>query len=321
MAAAAAKKEGNDFFRAKNYAAAVEAYGRAIDLSPDDHTFYSNRSAAYAAMGEWERAAADGQMCINKNRDWIKGYFRLATAQQNMGQFQDAIDTLNRGKALANLPKQTRDDINNKIAECRASIVQERSRSAVESATKLMNNDDFKASLATVDNALRQDPDNAELRALKARVEPLFQRQEKQRVAGLSRTALLKEEGDNLFRGASFEEAIEKYSACLREEGSMTSELAIKCLLNRSACYKQLSNFQGVIEDASAVLEVHPENIKALIRRAQAFEAIERYRLALQDVRAALALGISTIGGNNFTLCTGMQARLERAIKIDREMS
>lgn len=53
--------------------------------------------------------------------------------------------------------------------------------------------------------------------------------------------------------------------------------LAIKCFSNRSACYKQLSNFDGVIEDTSAVLDVEPNNVKALMRRAQAFEAIERY--------------------------------------------
>mmetsp|Transcript_45560 Transcript_45560/g.142692 ORF Transcript_45560/g.142692 Transcript_45560/m.142692 type:complete len:327 (-) Transcript_45560:302-1282(-) len=313
--------EGNDHFRAKRFPEAIAAYSEAINLSPDDHTFYSNRSAAYAAIGEWENAAADGQNCITKNREWIKGYFRLATAQQNMGQYQDAIDTLTRGKALADLPKQTRDELATKVAECRAAMVRDRTAACIESANKLLANDDIKGALQMAEAGLRQDPESAELKSLKARVEPMFQRQEKQRVAGLSRTELLKEEGDKLFKAAQFENAIEKYSKCLDAEGSMTTPLAVKCLLNRSACYKQLSNFSGVIDDTSYVLEEHPENVKALIRRAQAFEACERYRLALQDVRTAIGLGISVIGNANFTLCTSMQGRLDRAIRIDRAQS
>lgn len=52
--------------------------------------------------------------------------------------------------------------------------------------------------------------------------------------------------------------------------------MAIKCYSNRAACYKQLSNFDATVEDTTAVLEVEPNNVKALVRRAQAFEAIER---------------------------------------------
>jgi len=56
----------------------------------------------------------------------------------------------------------------------------------------------------------------------------------------------------------------------------MTEDLAIRCLSNRAACYKQLSDFDGTIEDCSSVLEADANNVKALVRRAQAFEAVER---------------------------------------------
>ena len=36
---------------------------------------------------------------------------------------------------------------------------------------------------------------------------------------------------------------------------------------NRAACYKQLSNFDGTIEDSTNVLEHEPDNVKALVRR------------------------------------------------------
>lgn len=67
-----------------------------------------------------------------------------------------------------------------------------------------------------------------------------------------------------------------KYSECLDSLPDKRSPLAIKCFSNRSACYKQLSNFDATVADTTSVLEVEPENVKALVRRAQAFEAIER---------------------------------------------
>ena len=77
------------------------------------------------------------------------------------------------------------------------------------------------------------------------------------------------------------------------------SEIALKVFSNRAACYKQLSNFDGVISDCTSVLEVKPDDVKSLLRRAQAFEAVERYKMALQDVRALLALPTEVVGPSN----------------------
>jgi stress-induced-phosphoprotein 1 len=93
-----------------------------------------------------------------------------------------------------------------------------------------------------------------------------------------------------------------------------SSELALKVYNNRAACYKQLSNFDGTIEDSTNVLEYEPDNIKALVRRAQAYEACERYKLSLQDVRQVLAYGIEKVGKANYDLANGMQHRLNRVI-------
>ncbi len=87
-----------------------------------------------------------------------------------------------------------------------------------------------------------------------------------------------------------------------------------------TACYKQISNFDGVISDCSAVLEVDPDNVKALIRRAQAFEGVERYRFALQDVKTVLQMPFSQVGKANFDLCNGMQYRLQRTVDQLKKM-
>ena len=91
--------------------------------------------------------------------------------------------------------------------------------------------------------------------------------------------------------------------------------LSFSLLIRRAACFKQISNFDGTIDDCSAVLEADPNNVKALVRRAQAFEAVERYKFALQDVKQVLALGRAEVGESNFTLCNGMQHRLRRVVE------
>ena len=51
-----------------------------------DHTYFSNRSASYAGLGDWENAREDGASCIKIKKDFIKGYFRKATAQEALNE-------------------------------------------------------------------------------------------------------------------------------------------------------------------------------------------------------------------------------------------
>jgi stress-induced-phosphoprotein 1 len=106
----------------------------------------------------------------------------------------------------------------------------------------------------------------------------------------MGRAELLKTEGNELFKAARFEDAIHKYTEALNACDSMESPVALAILNNRAACHQQLSAFGRVVDDATMVLEVEPENLKALLRRALAFEGLEKYRSALSDVRQVLAI-------------------------------
>jgi tetratricopeptide (TPR) repeat protein len=52
------------------------------------------RSACYGAKGEWEQAAADAKKCIEIDPDFVKGYWRLATAHTELKQFDEAQEVL-----------------------------------------------------------------------------------------------------------------------------------------------------------------------------------------------------------------------------------
>jgi stress-induced-phosphoprotein 1 len=309
-AAQALKAAGNDFFKNKNYENAIAKYTEAIAADPSDVTFYSNRSACYAALNKWTEAAEDGRQCIIVDKTFVKGYFRAALGQQNMGNLDAASDYVVRGLGIepsnADLKKMSRE-----IDEAQR---QKKVESSITTAEQQLASNDAVSAFKTVDAALRLDPNNERLKKLLARIKPLYDRAEKERVSTLDPTERIKEEGDNLYKASQFEKAISSYTKAIDGIKDKTSEIALKCYGNRAACYKQLSNFDGTIGDCTHILEYKPDDIKSLIRRAQAYEACERYKLALQDVRQVIAFGVDAAGKATYDLANGMQHRLNRVI-------
>ena len=88
--AEAKKAQGNNFFKQGKYAEAIPFYSQAIEIDPNMHTYYSNRSACYEKVEDWEHAAEDGASCIRVNKQFIKGYYRLAIAQKGMKNWEKA---------------------------------------------------------------------------------------------------------------------------------------------------------------------------------------------------------------------------------------
>jgi stress-induced-phosphoprotein 1 len=58
------KDQGNKAFAAKNYDKAIELFSQAIQLDPQNHVLFSNRSAAKAGKKQWDQALEDAeQVC------------------------------------------------------------------------------------------------------------------------------------------------------------------------------------------------------------------------------------------------------------------
>lgn len=56
---------------------------------------------------------------------------------------------------------------------------------------------------------------------------------------------------------------------------------------NRAACYNALGDWEKVVEDTSAAIALDSEYVKALNRRANAYEHLEKYSEALLDYTAS----------------------------------
>ncbi|KAK1353466.1 HSP-interacting protein [Heracleum sosnowskyi] len=109
----------------------------------------------------------------------------------------------------------------------------------------------------------------------------------------LKRANELKEEGNNRFQAKDFVGALEIYNNALELIPKVHPERAV-FHSNRAACLMQMKpiDYDKVIGECSLALLVQPHFVRALLRRARAYEAIGKYELGMQDVQ--LLLGVDS---------------------------
>jgi len=95
-----AKNKGNEAFKAKNYHEAVIWFTQAIDASPKEVSYYSNRSAAYLKQNQFDLALADAEQCISIKPDWGKGYARKGSALVLKKDYTGAVACYAQGLAV-----------------------------------------------------------------------------------------------------------------------------------------------------------------------------------------------------------------------------
>lgn len=226
------KIEGNKYFSQGHYPEAIKSYTKAIECQ-ENYIYYSNRSACYSAVGNYQKAIEDADKCISLNSSWTKGYYRKAIALSCLEKYAEALSVLKQGQILD--PHDI--SLNQKI-------------------------EDITIKMSTT-------PAGAE-----------------------------KLKGNDFYRQGLFPNAIDCYSRALNLITSQTSQTAetaeksktlekekIDCLNNRASCHYQIRSFSHCITDSSEVLDIDPNNIKALLRRGLSYESLEKFELALTDLK------------------------------------
>ncbi|KAJ0000077.1 hypothetical protein NQD34_011919 [Periophthalmus magnuspinnatus] len=106
----------------------------------------------------------------------------------------------------------------------------------------------------------------------------------------------LKNEGNLLFKNGQFADALQKYSQAIQgytDSGIDSPEDLCILYSNRAACYLKDGNSQDCIQDCTKALELQPFSLKPLLRRAMAYESLERYRKAYVDYKTVLQIDMS----------------------------
>ncbi|GMJ02886.1 Phox2, CLUMPED CHLOROPLASTS 1 [Hibiscus trionum] len=105
----------------------------------------------------------------------------------------------------------------------------------------------------------------------------------------LKRAHELKEEGNKKFQNKDYVAALQHYDDALKLIPKTHPDRAV-FHSNRAACLMQMKpiDYDTVIAECNMALQVQPRFVRALLRRARAFEAVRKYEMAMQDVQLLL---------------------------------
>lgn len=91
------KVAGNKCFEHGEYIQALDMYREATKYKPNDPTYWSNMAACYDKLANYEKMAVAARNCITVDKKFVKGYYRLAIAQRELGELNHAKNTVNKG--------------------------------------------------------------------------------------------------------------------------------------------------------------------------------------------------------------------------------
>lgn len=106
----------------------------------------------------------------------------------------------------------------------------------------------------------------------------------------LEKAIAFKNDGNSRFKSGKFSEAIEFYNKAIETCPKSQPHDLSTFYQNRAAAYEQLKKWSAVKEDCTSALELNARYIKALFRRAKAFENTNDLCSSLEDITATCIL-------------------------------
>ena len=169
------KEEGNDFYKNKKFAEAIECYEKAIELDPANMTYLNNKAAVSFQQKNYEEtiklcleAVEVGKKYRAPYEDRAKAYTRAAKAYQKMGNLDMAIEMCNEAQ-LESFDKATQRLLKTmELENKKAKAAEYQSDDKAEEA-KQRGNDHFRAkewakAVSEYEDAVKRAPKNAAIR-------------------------------------------------------------------------------------------------------------------------------------------------------------
>lgn len=88
---AKARLEGNDFFKAGNFAEACIAYGEGLKYDPSNSVLHCNRAACRSKLGQWEKSIEDCNEALKIQPNYTKALLRRATSYSKVNYLASIV--------------------------------------------------------------------------------------------------------------------------------------------------------------------------------------------------------------------------------------
>lgn len=140
------KAQGDIFYKAKDYKAAISVYTSGLALDPVNVSLLNNRSAAYLMTGQFNESLSDCESVIAVDSSSSKAYFRKATAMKGLGNLDGAIDSLNSGLLV--------DSSSSTAISDRASLL--RAKDSIVEMKSLVDRREFKRAMTIIESTSKE---------------------------------------------------------------------------------------------------------------------------------------------------------------------
>uniref|UniRef100_A0A8C3K976 Sperm-associated antigen 1 n=2 Tax=Neoaves TaxID=3078114 RepID=A0A8C3K976_9CHAR len=275
--AAKLKSEGNELFKSGQFGEAVLKYSEAIDYvvglgepSPGDlSVLYSNRAACYLKEGNCSDCIQDCNRALELQPFSLKPLLRRAMANESMERYRQAyvdykivlqIDSimlvgLFSFRITKTLIDQDGPSWREKLPPI--PVVPVAAQQHRWDGGNFTSENKPKSTLCKIKENTAEILTSSILRPITSeKAEEKFK--------------TLKNEGNDFVKKGKYEEAVNKYSECMKLN---TEECAI--YTNRALCYLKLYKYEEAKQDCDHVLQIEDSNIKAFYRRALAYKGLQ----------------------------------------------
>lgn len=300
MTAEQYKAEGNELYKLGKYRLAIESYSKAINLDTTNATFLGNRAAAFMLIGEFQQALSDSSLANSLAPDVPKTMSRIQQAQAQLailGQAQHFLESNNSGMTIncidrlerALSPKAIVPTLWRRL-RAEAMLLRGETEQAGKIAMDILRHDrtdvdalvlrgrvmyidgDNTTAINHFQEALRLDPDKTLARTLFRQT----------RALEAAKTA-----GNASFKAGRMAEADAKYTEALAIDEQNKGTNA-KLFSNRATCRLRLKRYDDALADCERSLQLDSSYQKPLITRAKVNIAMEKYEVAIDDLKTAV---------------------------------
>ena len=278
-----AEAKGVKCFRASDFDGAIFHFSESLKLGPADTAqVLGNRAAAFEKIGDFEAALDDSVKAVEANPDYLKGYFRQATALLAMNRYSEALKASDAG--LRRQPRNTQlQELKAKAEEmARANGDDEEDDGEEEEESESEGEEDEEEDEEEAGTPFGHQRSQSSGSASGSRPTPMESDEPPEERAEKAKAA-----GNAQYKAGQYDSAIRLYSEAVRLMPQNATYL-----INRAAAALMVQKAEEALSDASAAISLDPNLVKAHLRKAKALAQLGR----LSDARRILEAARDALG-------------------------